>query len=236
MEQSLAKRRIAFSNRAEQMESAAHDGGLEAAAQSAAAVFRVAVSLDPEQRFQNELVSFLLNEIRESNDTFTHDLYRQLFTVLPNLYPTQKVMLRKALESKIELGSDEMQVSEEELGLYRDQIVTRKTEIAAESPGVMELRINQGNVRASVEELLDTGITAPSLRLLFQIPFNAPNKPATKFPSTTVQKLLALNALINPFPEIDLILPNVQDSVPAAKRLNLNRLSKALDETKSQAS
>ena len=137
---------------------------------------------------------------------------------------------RCALESKIELSDDEMLGSDEELRAYQDQIVTRKTDLTAEAPGVFQQKLHQGQVRADVETLLGAGIMNPSLLLLLQIPVNAPNKPAARLPGPVVQKLVQLNALINPFPEVDLILPNVEGTSPPAKRLNFNRLSKALDD------
>jgi hypothetical protein len=147
---------------------------------------------------------------------------------MPSLYPTQKIMLRKAIETKIELAPDELQVSEEEQKGYQEQIITRKTELGVAVPGVFDLRLNHGAVRATLEQMLGAGITNPSFRLLLQIPMNAPNKPATKVPPPLVQKLLQLNSLIHPFPELDLILPNVEETAPPAKRLNFNRLAKAL--------
>ncbi len=230
MEQALAKRKEAYVQRAQLLEEQAQSGGTESSAQSAGAVFQVLAGLDGDNSFQNDFVGYLLTQIREGSDTGSNDLYRQLFAVLPNLYPTQKIMLRKALESKIELADDEMLVSDDEMRAYQEQIVTRKTELTAEAPGVFQQKLNQGQVRADVENLLGAAIMNPSLQLLLQIPLNAPNKPAAKLPGPVVQKLMQLNALINPFPEVDLILPNVDGTAPPAKRLNFNRLSKALDD------
>ena len=50
------------------------------------------------------------------------------------------------------------------------------------------------------------------------------------FERPMMQKLMQINKMINPFPELDLILPNVAEAEPPAKRLNFNRLSKSLNE------
>ena len=127
-----------------------------------------------------------------------------------------------------------MVVSEEEQKAYDQQIITRQTELNVEAPGVLHLRLQHGPVRASVEELLKLGLTIPSFRLVLQIPLNAPNKPAQRLPPALAQKIVGLNALMHPFPAVDLVLQNVEESAPAAKRLNFNRLGKALSEGPTQ--
>jgi hypothetical protein len=47
-----------------------------------------------------------------------------------------------------------------------------------------------------------------------------------KLPPPTVRKLLALNQLMHPIPEHDLLLPNVEPDAPLTKRINFNRLAK----------
>jgi hypothetical protein len=230
MEQTVAKRKESILARAAQYDEAAQGGNiLQAAAQQAGAVYAVAAKLDTEGHFQNELVGYLLQQIQEG-EGYAQDLYRQLFVTMPGLYPTQKILLRKALESKIELTPDEMVVTEEEQKSYDEQIVTRKTELNVEAPGVLGMRLQHGPIRATVEELLKLGLTIPSLRLVLQIPLNAPNKPAQRIPPAIAQKIVGLNALMHPFPVMDLVLTNVEESAPPAKRLNFNRLSKALSE------
>jgi hypothetical protein len=228
MEQAIAKRKEALLARAAQYEETGQDNVWQAAARSAGAVYQIATSLDTEGHFQNEFVTWLLGQIREGADGSAQELYKHLFDVMPGLHPAQKIILRKALESKLELAPDELVVSEEEQRAYREQIVTRKTELNMAAPGVFDLRLDHGALRATMEQLLAAGITNPSLRLLMQIPMNPPGKSAAKLPPPLVQKLLQLNALINPFPELDLILPNVEETAPPAKRLNFNRLAKAL--------
>jgi hypothetical protein len=234
MEQTVAKRKEAIIARSAQYDEAAQGGNiLQAAAQSAGAVYSVTRGLDPESHFQNELVGYLMQQIQEG-EGYAQDLYRQLFVTMPGLYPTQKILLRKALESKIELAPDEMVVTEEEQKSYDQQIVTRKTELNVEAPGVLGMRLQHGALRATVEEMLKLGLTIPSLRLALQIPLNAPNKPAQRLPPAIAQKIVGLNALMHPFPTVDLVLQNVEESAPAAKRLNFNRLAKALGEGPAQ--
>jgi hypothetical protein len=191
-------------------------------------VYHLLAPLDADGLYRNEFVAWLLMQIRENADGYAEDLYRQMYEAMPGLLPTQKIMLRKALETKIELAPDELQVSEEEQRNYQEQIVTRKTELATAAPGVFDLRLNHGAVRATMEQLLGAGITNPSLRLLLQIPLNPPNKPAAKVPQQLAARLIQLNSLMHPFPELDLILPNVEETAPPAKRINFNRLAKVL--------
>jgi hypothetical protein len=230
MEQTFVNRRESILARAAQYDEAAQGGNiLQAAAQSAGAVYAVTGMLDKEGHFQNELVGYLLAQIQEG-EGYAQDLYRHLFIAMPSLYPTQKILLRKALESKIQLAPDEMIVTEEEQKAYDQQIVTRQTELNVEAPGVLNMRMQHGQIRASVEDMLKLGLTIPSLRLVLQMPLNAPNKPAQRLPPAIAQKIVGLNALMHPFPAVDLVLQNVEESASAVKRLNFNRLGKALGE------
>jgi hypothetical protein len=74
--------------------------------------------------------------------------------------------------------------------------------------------------------MLDLGLNAASLNALLHMPLSPPNKPATKLPQPLVRKVLALNQLMHPIPEQDLMLPNVEADAPLIKRINFNRLAK----------
>jgi len=226
LEQSIAKRREATLERAKQMEAAAEEEGRSNLGRVAGEIYRVAEGLDPRGDLHATMVQYLVRNIQEDKDTHYHDLYKNLFTVLPLLSPTEKIVLRKALETKIELAEDEMTVSPEEMRAFEEQIVTRKTEIMTELGGVFDLKLLHGPVRITLDALLKLGIQPASLRLLLQMPFTASNKPSVRIPPPVAAKLMALNRFMHPFPEHDLLLPNVDEKAPPARRLNFNRLAK----------
>ena len=229
IEQNITKRKEAFLARAQQMEENALQYGEKNAAVGAAAVYKVVEEADPKNRMAAGMVGWLLQNIQQSKEISSPDLFRRLFDVMPNLAPTQKIMIRKALEGKLEMNEDDLTVSEEELRAYNDQILNRKTEIGKEAPGTLEQKLNHGPLSTTIDRLLALGLTPASLHLVLQMPMSAPQKGAAKLPQGVVQKLMQLNLLMNPFPEMDLVLPNVDEKAPPTKRLNFNRLSKALD-------
>ena len=195
----------------------------------AVAVFKVVEEADTDNQMAEGLVGWLLQYIQHSNEISSPDLFRRLFEVMPNLAPTQKIMIRKSLEGKLEMNDDDLVVSEEELRAYNDQILNRKSELSMEAPGTLEQKLNQGPLSTTIDSLLGLGLTPTSMRLILQLPMSAPQKGAAKLPQGVVQKLMQLNLLMNPFPDTDLVLPNVDEKAPPTKRLNFNRLSKALD-------
>ena len=173
-------------------------------------------------------MQYVVGNIQEDNDLVYLDYYKNTYSAIPGLFPTEKVVLRQAVASRVELEDGEMQVSQEETQAYESQIVTMKTELNMEAPGTLEQRFMHGPVNTTLEKLLNASLTQASLRLLLSLPVNAPNKPPAKLEAPVVQKLLALNQLTHPFADIDVVLPNVEASEPANKRINFNRLSKVI--------
>jgi hypothetical protein len=228
MEQAIAKRREAMIARVDQLEATALQDRETNLGKSAASVYALIDGLDPERKFRNGMVGFLVQHIQEDRDDYCNTLYKNLFHIVTGLAPTEKMLLRSAVGQKMPLEESDLAISAEEQHTYREQILSRKTELNVELPGIMEHRLAQGAVPARIEQLLEMGLTIPSLRLLFTLPFSAPNKPAGKLPGEVVRKLLMLNQLAHPLPENDLTLPNVEENAPAMKRINFNRLQKLM--------
>jgi hypothetical protein len=90
----------------------------------------------------------------------------------------------------------------------------------------MDYKLVQGTVQLKLDQLLNLGLNGPSLALLLQMPMNLPNKPPAKLPGPVVHKVLLLNQLMNPLPEHDVTLSNVEHEAPIAKKINFNRLAK----------
>lgn len=231
LEAGVARRRQAVMDKAQQLEESTRREGLKAAARGAAVVYGIADELDPESRLDREFIGYLLQHIQHSQEATHADLYRHLFEVVPHLSPTQKIMFRKAVESRVALDEGDLEVSEEELRTYREQIDARKTELTQEAPGIFDKKLMHGPVKASLEQMLQLGLTNPSLRLVLQLPLHTTGKGTARLPGAAAQKLVQLNTLINPFPTVDLVLPNVEGEAPPAKRINFNRLARALTET-----
>ena len=224
----IQTRREGVIARVDKMEQAALQDREENLGKNAAALYQVLLEVDTDKSFRNGLVSFLMHQIQEDKDEIGHGLYRNLFNVFSDLFPTEKMMLRSAIAQKIDLEEYELKVSEEDMQAYQQQIVSRKTEVQVEVPGILEQKLAQGPVRAKIDQLLNMNLTPASLRLLFHLNFSAPNKAAAKIPGEAVKKLLMLNQLVNPLPENDISLPNVEENAPAMKRVNFNRLQKLM--------
>ena len=228
MEAMIQTRREKVIARVDKMEMAALQDREENLGKNAAALYQVLLEVDEDKSFRGGLVTFLMHQIQEDKDEISHNLYRNLFNVFGDLFPTEKMMLRSAIAQKITLEENDLMVSEEEMQAYQQQIVSRKTELNTEVPGIMEQKLSQGPVRAKIDQLLDMNLTPASLRLLFNLNFSGPNKAAAKIPGEAVKKLLMINQLVNPLPEHDISLPNVEENAPAMKRVNFNRLQKLM--------
>ena len=224
----ISKRKEHLFARAQSMEDTAKEEGESQMGDAAAGIFGLAVDTDESNQFRQAYVQHVITQIQEDNDLIYLDYYKNTFTAIPALFPTEKVMLRQAVASRVDLEEEEMPVTSEEKHAYEQQITTMKTEVNMEAPGTLERRFVHGPVNTTVEKLLDAALTQASLRLVLSLPVNAPNKPAEKLPAPIVQKLLVLNRLTHPFADNDLVLPNVDDSEPANKRINFNRLQKVV--------
>ncbi|MDH4225577.1 MAG: hypothetical protein OEW12_08020 [Deltaproteobacteria bacterium] len=224
----IAQRKESQLKRAAELEASALKDGQQNLGKNAASVYQLISGLDPENKLRIGYVGHLLRQIQNDNDMQYLNFYKHLFGMMHDLSPTEKVVLRKAVESKISLQPDEMVLSQEEIAQFQNQVNTAITELNMEMPGILDQKMIQGQVRASVEQLLKVGLTGTSFRLLLMLPFNAPNKPPAKIPPAIAQKLLRVNQLMNPFPVEDIIFTNVDPAQPVIKRLNFNRLSKSL--------
>jgi hypothetical protein len=226
MQQAVDKRRDSLLARVEQMETQAKEEGETNTGRSAAALYRLVAQLDTERKVRTRLLPYLMQVIQEEKDDTYHTLFRFLFGVLNDLAPTEKMVLRRLVASRMKLEDHELQVSEQELKEHQQIILTRKTELMQETPALMDYRLVQGPVQLRLEQLLGLGLTGSSLLLLLQLPLNPPNKPAARLPTPVVKKVLMLNQLMHPLPENDVTLPNVEQEAPIAKRINFNRLAK----------
>lgn len=226
MQQAVDRRREQLVARVEQMEAQAKEEGESNTGRSAAGVYQLLAQLDTEKKVRARLLPYLVQVIHEEKDDTYHTLYRFLFGVLSDLAPTEKMVLRKLVASKMKLDDQELVVTDQELKDYQQIIVTKKTELMQETPSLMEYKLVQGPIQLKLEQLLGLGLNSPSLVLLLQLPLNPPNKPPAKLPGPVVRKVLMLNQLMNPLPEHDVTLPNVEQEAPIAKKINFNRLAK----------
>jgi hypothetical protein len=226
LQEGIVKRKEALLARVEQMEKAAKEEGEQNTGRAAAAIYQIAAAADAEKKLRQGLLPFLAQHLQEEKDESYNTLYRFLFGVLTDLTPTEKMTLRKIVSARMKLEDGELAVSEEEVKHYQQQILTAKTELNMEMPGLMDLKMIHGPVQVKVDHMLDLGLTAASLNALLHMPLSPPNKAPVKLPPPTVRRLLALNQLIHPIPEHDLLLPNVEADAPPAKRINFNRLAK----------
>ena len=226
MQAAIDKRRDGLLARVTQMETQAKEEGETNTGRSAAALYQLLVQIDVDRKVRPRVLPSLVQVINEEKDDTYHTLYRFLFGVLTDLAPTEKMVLRKLVASKMKLEEHELQVSEQELKDYQQIIATRKTELMMETPALMEYKLVSGPVQLKLDQLLSLGLNGPSLVLLLQLPLNPPNKPAAKLPPPIVRKVLMLNQLMNPLPENDVTLPNVEPEAPILKRINFNRLAK----------
>jgi hypothetical protein len=226
LEQAIAKRREQQIARVEQLELAAKAEREENLGRNAAALYRLVRVLDKERKLRGELVPYLTEFAQEAHGEASTPLLKNLFTIVGDLAATEKMVVRTAVAQRIPLEAKDLVVSEAELESYKQQIISRKTELNVEFPGLLGQGLALGPVKIKVDALLNIGLTGPSLRLLLNLPFAAPNKPASKLPAEAVKKLLMLNQLTHPMPEHDVILPNVEPTAPVMKRVNFNRLQK----------
>lgn len=226
MQGAIDKRRDALLARVTQMEAQAKEDGETNTGRSAAALYQLLVQVDADRKVRPRVLPALVQVIQEEKDDTYHTLYRFLFGVLTDLAPTEKMVLRKLVASKMKLEEHELEVSEQELKDYQQIIATRKTELMMETPALMDYKLVQGPVQLKLDQLLSMGLNGSSLVLLLQLPLNPPNKPPSKLPPPIVRKVLMLNQLMNPLPENDVTLPNVEPEAPVAKRINFNRLAK----------
>jgi hypothetical protein len=227
LEQGIVRRKEALQERAQQMEEAANREGREDSCRSAARVYELAAGENGDG-VRHAFAQFVLTSIHEDHELAYLDFYKNVFSIVPGLSPTEKVLLRKALASKTTLEEGEMPVSPEDEQAYQQYVITLKTEINMDAPGTLEQRFVHKMVNTTVGKLLDAGLTQDSLGLLMSMPVNAPNKPPAKLPAALVKKLLALNQLMHPFPENEIVLPNVAANETPEKRINFNRLDKVL--------
>ena len=226
MKQSVDKRRDGLLARVEQMEAQAKEEGETNTGRSAAALYELLARMDSEHKLRARLLPYLAQAIQEEKDDTTHPLYRFLFAVVGDLTPTEKMTFRKLVASRMKLEEHELQVSAEELKHHEQVVMTHKTEIMMETPGLMDYKVVQGIVQLKLDQLLNLGLTGQSLALLLQLPLHPPNKQPTKLPTPVVRKVLQLNQLMHPLPEHDLTLPNLEPDTPLVKRINFNRLAK----------
>ncbi len=229
VEAAIEKRKTALSERADSMEEAAKQESENHLGRAGAAVFALAEEVDKEKKLHQAFVQYVLAQIQGDNDLIYLDFYKNLFSLVPGLYPTEKMLLREAVSSRTKLEEGDMKVSAEESQAYEQQIVTKKTELTMETPGILEQRFRHNTVNTTLDKVLNAGLTQASLALALSLGASAPNKPVVKLPPPVVQKLLALNQLMHPFAEHDISLPNVAETEPPAKRVNFNRLQKLLE-------
>ena len=141
---------------------------------------------------------------------------------------TEKIVMRQALATRIELNDDDMVISPDEQRAYDELITAMVTELGMEFPQVLEHKLVQGAVNTTLGSLLEAGLTNASLKVILHVPMNLPNKPAAKLAPAITRKILTLNQLKHPFPKHDVLLDNVPDSQPAVKRIAFNRLGKLI--------
>ncbi len=226
MQQAVDKRRDGLLARVQQMEVQAKEEGETNTGRSAATLYELLARMDSEHKVRGHLLPYLSQLIQEEKDDTYHTLYRFLFGVLTDLTPTEKMTFRKLVASRMKLEDHELHVSEEELKNYEQVVLTHKTELMMETPGLLDYKLVQGTVQLKLEQMLKLGLTGQSLLLLLQLPMHPPNNPAAKLPTPVVRKVLQLNHLMHPLPEHDLTLPNLEPDTPLVKRINFNRLAK----------
>jgi hypothetical protein len=226
MQEAVTHRRDSLLARAQQMEKMAKEEGEQNTGRASGNIYRLAVAADVEKTLRGGLLEYLSRHSTGEKDASYQTLYRFLFGVLSDLSPTEKMTLRKVVSSRMDLGKDDLAVSEEEERLYRQEIITAKTELNMEAPGLMESKIVHGQFQTKLEHLLDMGLTQASLEALLSLPVSAPGKPAAALAPEVVDRLKALNRTMNPIPEHDVLLTNVDPDAPAAKRINFSRLAK----------
>jgi hypothetical protein len=226
LQQAVLKRKEALLARVEQLEKMAKEEGEQNTGRAAANIYELASAADTDRKLRTGLLPFLAQHLKEEKDEAYNTLYRFLFGVLTDLTPTEKMMLRKVVSTRMKLEDHELAVSDEEVKQYQQQILTAKTELNMEVPGLMDLKMIHGPLQIKLDQMLDLGLDAASLNALLHMPLSPPNKAPVKLPLPTVRKVLALNHLMHPIPEHDLLLPNVEADAPLIKRINFNRLAK----------
>src|SRR5574341_1595800 len=189
-------------------------------------IYRLAVAGDADRSLRTGLLAYLSRHIQEEKDASYQPLYRFLFGVLSDLSPVEKMTLRKVVAARRALGEGDLAVPEDDVRQYQQEIVTAKTELNMESPGLLESKLVHGQFQVKVSHLLDLGLTPASLDVLLTLPVSAPGKPAAALAPEVVAKLKALNQMMHPIAEHDVLLANVEADAPAAKRINFSRLAK----------
>ncbi|MCZ6843402.1 MAG: hypothetical protein O7G32_11295 [SAR324 cluster bacterium] len=228
METAMEKRKELLLQRTESMEAAAHDEAGLHLGRAGAAIFSLAEQAAHQDDFRQAFVQHVIALVQQDNDLVYLEFYKNLFSLVPNLSPTEKMLLREAVSSRTDLKADEMPVSDEEAQAFDQQVMSMKTDLNTEAPGTLEKRFRHNTVNTTVDKMLEAGLTQGSLALALKLPVNAPNKPGEKIPPQVVKKLLVLNQLMHPFAEHDITLPNVDASQPPEKHINFNRLQKLL--------
>ncbi len=226
LQQVVVKRKEALLARVEQLEKLAKEEGEQNTGRAAANIYELTVAADPDRKVRTGLLPFLAQHLQEEKDESYNTLYRFIFGVVTDLTPTEKMTLRKIVSTRMKLEDSELAVSDEEVKHYDQQILTAKTELNMEVPGLMDLKMIHGPIQIKLDQMLDLGLTAASLNALLHMPLSPANKPPVKLPTPMLRKVLALNQLMHPIPEHDLLLPNVEADAPLIKRINFNRLAK----------
>lgn len=227
-EQAITKRRDAKIEIAKNMDATAQEDKKRNAGRNAGGVFSAIAAADAQGEFQAAMLSQVLLQIQESPDEGYFDFYRSLFNVMPALGPLERMMLRKAVESRMTLQEGEMPLNDEDRQVYEVEVKGIQSRLEEQMPQIMNAQLTVGQVRAPLSKLLELGMTGESMRLILQLPFSLPNKPAAKLPPAVAKEIFLLNRITHPFAQEDLILPNVEPDAPPAKRLNVTRLAKTV--------
>ena len=226
LEDAVTKRRAAKVKVAEHLDVTAREEKESGMGRSSASLYKLLSMVDTEHRAHAGLLGYLLQQIKEDNDPAYRVLYLNIFSIMPDLTPMEKIVLRKAVEGPLGLEENDLKLSEEDLQVYAQELHNLQAQLEQELPGIMDAKLTQGQVQATLKDLLKLGITGASLQVLLQLPLATPRKAAAKLPANLVKQVLLLNQLQHPFADVDLLLPNVEPTAAPAKRLNLSRLAK----------
>ncbi|HUJ74984.1 MAG TPA: hypothetical protein VL359_09005, partial [bacterium] len=145
-QQAIVKRREGLLHRAEVMEQQSKDEGQANTGRLASAVYAQLARADGEGRLRAALLGGLAQQIQEERDESYHVLYRFLFGVLQDLTPVEKISLRQMVSARMKLEDGDLPISAQEQEQYRQEVMSRKTELVMESPGLLEQRLIQGTV------------------------------------------------------------------------------------------
>jgi len=225
---SVTKRRETMLERAKQLTATAKAEGEKNLGLAASTIYDQIGVVDLEQQVRASFVPYLLDQLHSNTDPDYIDFFKHLFVIVKDLVATEKIVMREALASKVNLADDDLQITSEEMRGYEELISAQITEIGMEVPQIMEHKLMFGQVNTTVGKLIDIGLTTACLKVVLQLPVNLPSKPASKLPSGVVHKLLALNQLKHPFATNDALLHDVKADQPPGKRIAFNRLDKML--------